>query len=321
MRGLRPARRFRRHPLPWILLVAFALNVLALFIPFLEMRRGFSSDPYSLPRSVALLWEKGLYVLAAVIVLFSVCFPFLKLGVMAGIVFGCVHPRRRRPWLAFVERFGKWSMLDVFLVCLMIALANDQLLIDAEPRVGILLFTLAIVLAMGCSAWMRRTLVREAPLAPLPRRSWALLVGGQVLILLLVLAVVSVPFLEIDDWLLVDRPVSIVDAIVGLWTTGARTLAGVVALFLGALPVAACAVSLAVLVRLRRGRSTDGLRRWLTALGHWAMLDVFALALGIFLVEGREFVRTDLAWGAFLLGLLLALYWPVSAVYQRRLAS
>ena len=69
-----------------------------------------------------------------------------------------------------------------------------------------------------------------------------------------------------------------------------------------------------------RGRPVERLRKLVALVRHWEMLDVFALALGIFLVEGRSFVRTDLAWGAFLLAVLLALYWPASALYQRRLA-
>lgn len=51
------------------------------------------------------------------------------------------------------------------------------------------------------------------------------------------------------------------------------------------------------------------------------MLDVFALALGIFLVEGGEFVRTELSWGALSIAILLALYWPASWLQDRRLGA
>src|SRR5207244_795780 len=179
----------------------------ALAIPFMDLRRGLSTHDYSLPRSVQLLWEKGLYVLAGVIVVFSGCFPFAKLGLMAAIVLGRV--RRPGPWLAFVERYGKWSMVDVFIVCLMIALANDQLLIGAKPRIGILCFTVAIVISMACSAWMQAILGRDRPMPPWPRTSVALLAAWQLVLLALVVAVLLVPFLRIDDWLLVDRPISI----------------------------------------------------------------------------------------------------------------
>lgn len=314
-----PARRWRRHPVPWLLLSSLALNVSALFVPFLDMRRGLSKDEYSLPRSVSLMWDSGLYVLAAVIVVFSVCFPFFKLGVLAGIVCGWITPRRRAGWLALVEKLGKWSMLDVFIVCLMIALANDQWLVDAKPRVGILLFTFAIVLSMTASAWLVIRTSKPARLVPIPRRTLARLFAAQVVLIALVVAVLLVPFLQIDDWLLVDRPISIVGAIAGLWETEARALAVIVAAFLAIAPLVASALSFVILARRKRDQDVRGVRRALIIVRHWDMLDVFALALGIFLVEGRSFVRTDLAWGAFLLALLLALYWPGAAIYQRRI--
>lgn len=300
------------------MLVALALNVAALAIPFLDLRRVFSSDTYSLPYSVALLWQSGLYVLAAVIVAFSICFPFAKLAILAAIVIGVVPPRRRAAWLAFVERYGKWSMVDVFIVCLMIALANDQLFVDAEPRIGILCFTCAIVVSMVCSAWMQATLKRGHARTE-PSRPTRTLVVGQVVLIALVSAVLFVPFLRIDDWLLVDRPISILVSIVGLWETGSRTLAVVIGFFLAFAPLASAVISLAVLLRARKQRSVAALRRVAHLLHPWEMLDVFALALGIFLIEGRSFVRTELEWGAFLLALLLALYWPASLVQRRRL--
>lgn len=314
------ARRWRNHPVPWILAASLALNVTALFVPFLEMRRGLSDSEYSLPKSVSLLWDSGLYVLAAIIVVFSVCFPFFKIGVLMSIVTGRISPRRRGAWLHLVERLGKWSMLDVFLVCLMIALANDQWLVEAEPRFGILCFTFAIVLSMIASAWMTSILDKPARLVPIPRRALVRLTFVQVVLAMLVVAVLLVPFLEIDDWLLVDRPISLVGAVAGLWQTEARTLAVIVAVFLALAPLTSSALCLTILRGRARDRDVSRWRRALIVVRHWDMLDVFALALGIFLVEGRSFVRTDLAWGAFLLALLLALYWPASAVYQRRIA-
>jgi len=304
----------------WLLLTSLALNITALFVPFLDMRRGLSSDDYDLLRSVTLLWDSGLYVLAMVIVAFSIVFPFFKLAVLLSITAGWIHPRRRGDWLAFVERFGKWSMLDVFLVCLMIALANDQLLVDATPRIGILCFTAAIVLSMSASAWMDARARRRQELArPPPRATLAWLALMQTVLLALVCAVLLVPFLQIDDWLLVNRPISIVGAIVGLWETGARSLAVILAAFLALVPLASAVWTLVVIVRLRRGDRAVRARRTAARLRHWEMLDVFALALGIFLVEGRSFVRTELQWGAFLLALLLALYWPASALFARRM--
>ena len=312
---------WRTHAAPWLIVLSLSLNVTALTLPFLEVRRGLSTDEYGLLRSVQMLWESGLHVLAAVVALFSVVFPFVKLGSMIGIVTGIVPDERRHGLLAFVERFGKWSMLDVFLVALMISLANDQLMVGAQARHGILCFTAAIVVSMACSDRMSRQMNPRTPPAPTPTRPPLMLVLGQVALLVLLGITLCVPFLEIDDWLLSDRPLSIVTAVAGLWATGAHTLAVVVATFLALAPVAAGVLTLVLLLRVHRARAPARWRRALKSLRRWEMLDVFALALGIFLVEGREFVRTELAWGAFSIALLLVLYWPASVIQDRRLGA
>jgi paraquat-inducible protein A len=298
------------------------LNVAAVLLPFMDMRRGLGSTrTYSLPHSVQMLWESKLYVLAVIVVAFSVVFPFVKLLVLALIVTGSVRERRAGALLAFVERFGKWSMLDVFLVCLMLALANDQLLVSATPRVGVLCFTCSITLSMVTSGWMQSHLghaaLHDVPQAATLRR----LVLWQWLLLALLAGALLVPFLEIDDWLFSDHPVSIAIAIAGLWETGAQVLAVVIALFLVVAPLGAGALTLHVLARLKRGLPAERARRLLGLLRHWEMLDVFALALGIFLVEGRAFVETDLSWGAYLLALLLVLYWSAGVLYERRIEA
>src|SRR5688572_987477 len=98
---------------PAMLAISTALNVAALSLPFMDMRRGLGTDPYSLKASVELLWESKLYVLAVVVVAFSVLFPLVKLGMMALVLFGGVAARREPGLLEFAERYGKWSMLDV----------------------------------------------------------------------------------------------------------------------------------------------------------------------------------------------------------------
>ncbi|MEO6711667.1 MAG: paraquat-inducible protein A [Planctomycetota bacterium] len=301
-----------------MLALAFTLNVIALYLPFMDLRRGISTNPYSLQASVSLLWESELYVLAAVVVAFSMVFPFLKLFVMACVLSGGVRKDRERRTLAFVERYGKWSMLDVFLVWIMIALANDQFWIDAQPRTGLLCFTLAIVASMFTSRHMLAKLEMETTRSELEMRHPRWLAVGQSVLLGLLIAALLVPFLEIDDCLLEDHPVSILSSIAGLWTSGARPLATIAALFLVLAPILAGVSTLALFVFAARGRSVEGIRAFSLEMRHWAMLDVFALALGIFLVEGRHFVRTELTWGAFLLALLLALYWPASTWYERR---
>ena len=310
--------RWRGGALPAWLAVAFALNVLALRMPFMDLRKGLSTSPYSLQASVEFLWESGLYVLAIVVVAFSVLFPFVKLGVLGAVLIGALPEARERRALEFVERYGKWSMLDVFLVCIMLALANDQFFIDATPRGGLLCFTAAILTSMATSGRMLARLQRlDPPVTRTGQRSRWRTLAQTVLFGLLVL-VIAVPYLEIDDWRLDDHPVSLVSTIADLWRSGARSLAALATVFLALAPLAAAGAAVAISRRVNRGQDPHALERFAHFARHWAMLDVFALALGIFLVEGREFVRTELSWGAFLLALMLLVYWPTSNWLSRR---
>jgi uncharacterized paraquat-inducible protein A len=209
-------------------------------------------------------------------------------------------------------------MLDVFLVCIMLALANDQFWIDAQPRFGLVCFTLAIVVSMLTSGQMYARLTRETPRTSIELQHPHWLTLGQFTLLGLLVAVLLVPFLEIDDWLLEDHAVSILSTIQGLWASGARSLAIIATLFLVVAPLCASAAIIAIFQLAVSHRDSTRWREFAQLSRHWAMLDVFALALGIFLVEGSEFVSTELTWGAFLLALLLALYWPASSWYGRR---
>jgi uncharacterized paraquat-inducible protein A len=261
------------------------------------------------------LWDERLHVLAAVIVAFSLVFPFAKLGLMATIAHGGLSESRSRSVIGFVERIGKRSMLDMFLVCLLIALANDQLLIGAMPREGIQCFTSAIVLSMLAGEWVA-AVIGKTPKHTTPVRSVRPLVAAQIALLAVLVAVPCVPFLQIDDWLPSDRPISILVAIQSLSETDTRALVCIVTAFFLIAPIFS---NIAAMVALVVRRSSARTWRMASAVLHrWEMLDVFALALGIFLVEGRSFVRTELAWGSVLIALLLALSWPASAPQHRR---
>ncbi len=110
-----------------VLLATFFAQALALFVPFMSIKVVLvGNDIYSLPNSVRLMWESKIYVVAILIAFFSITFPFLKLAVLL-VVWVAVPPTRERErilyWLCLL---GKWSMLDPFIVILLMVLATDQ---------------------------------------------------------------------------------------------------------------------------------------------------------------------------------------------------
>lgn len=288
-----------------LLAVSLVCNVSVLFVPFMRLRIGFSGQDYTLMRSVELLWKSGLWVLAVLVFGFSVVFPFAKLAVLAAVTFAPRVTPRHQAWLANVERAGKWSMLDVFLVCIILALASDQLLVGAAPRAGVALFTAAILLSLTTGELLAAAIGRKVP-APrsVPMTStgvWLLLAGAALV------AAVSFPFLRISDWLLADRDYGIVTLGATLLREGSWLTAVIAWAFLVVTPALHWAATLRWWLRARRGEDAAELWARRKRYGRWSMLDVFGLALAIFIVEGDYLMRTEVRWGALSLVAALAL--------------
>ncbi len=325
------ARRLgaRGLAVPAMLAVSFGCNVAALIVPFLEITtllEGHST--YSLPHSVRLMWTSGLYVIAVMIVGFSIVFPFAKLALMTWIWFFIRDARPRRVLLERIEPLGKWSFLDIFIVVIILVLTNDQLFIAATPIVGLYLFVTAITLSMATAVVIDR-LSRPALGDPGEPRSLASKQGRRrhVVWLLLLLSVpaliaaVGLPFLKISQFLLKGYAYSVIRSVGALWSEEAHFLAVLVALTLVAVPLL-CLAALFVVWSRRMDRH-DRLR-WraiLTACWQWTMLDVFGLALLVFLTEGDCLVKSDVKPGLYLMVaailVLTTTYWLIMSANKK----
>lgn len=291
----------------------------ALLVPFLELSLvGSGTESYGLFRSIELLWDSGLYALAVLVVGFSVCFPFAKLAVLAWCTRRGPAAGRAR-WLRVVGTLGKWSMLDALLVAILLGLTRGQWLITAVPDIGIPLFVIGILLSMLAGNLVEGAWRTEAPPAA-PGGIPA--VGGAWTWSLLILAGLALagaqflPTVQIDSFWLRSHAFSLLDLTQALRQTGSWSL--------WLLMVAGCFVLpwLGWLAQLWLLHARDPARPQaaIRALSHWSMIDVFALALGIFLLEGRQFIPTALGPGAILLAAALALHIAARLVLGRLLA-
>ena len=101
---------------------------------------------------VAGLWTGGDYLLAALIALFSLVFPTVKLALLA---LSAADPDGREP-PAWAKALSNWSMLDVVLVALVIFATKTSGLATAQTLPGLWFFTLSVVLTAFSSAWLAR---------------------------------------------------------------------------------------------------------------------------------------------------------------------
>lgn len=119
-------------------------------LPIMTVRRlMIFAERVSILEGAGVLWQEGQYVLCAVVVVFSVVFPALKTLVALWLWYAADArgPRLGRA-LDWLEALGRWSMLDVFLVALVIAAFQISLVGEVATHAGLYVFTAAVVLSM-----------------------------------------------------------------------------------------------------------------------------------------------------------------------------
>ncbi len=147
----------RRREVPFLIAASTALLVAGLCMPLLEVEKmWFWQSDYSVLTGVADLARQNELILAAVIFFFSVVFPIAKLASL-WMVWGVpLSTGRRRTVLTWLERLGRWSMLDVFIVAIMIVLIKMKPFAEISPRPGVYVFSGAILLSMGTALYVKR---------------------------------------------------------------------------------------------------------------------------------------------------------------------
>lgn len=138
--------------------VAFMLAATALYIPanVLPMMRmvelGDVSDN-TIIGGIIYFWTGGAYPIALVILTASIIIPLLKIVALTWLCLaasGKLHPSPtvlgRIYWLT--ELFGRWSMVDIFVVGILVALVQIGNYMTVTPGPGSLAFAGVVILTM-----------------------------------------------------------------------------------------------------------------------------------------------------------------------------
>ena len=150
-----------RHPLAGVavnllLLAALLLLGYGLQAPILTLEKFYLfSNSVSLLSALEQLADEGEWGLFGLIGLFSVVFPVIKILLLLAVwnldrASGTAHQRRLH-WLGV---YGKWSMLDVFVVALVVVSVKLGALAEARVEIGIYAFAASVVLTMLLSSWI-----------------------------------------------------------------------------------------------------------------------------------------------------------------------
>lgn len=132
-------------------------------LPIIELKRFFIfEDGYSILAMFQTLAREGEWFLAAIVGLFAVVFPAAKIAALALIV---ARPRVscRSTWITTtVDWLGKWSMLDVLVVAVLIVAVKVSGIQKAATQPGVYCFVASIALTFVAGRLAKRLLIRPA---------------------------------------------------------------------------------------------------------------------------------------------------------------
>ncbi len=143
------------------LTLVFSLTALIFYIPanvfpFMTIELYGNRNSSTIWGGIMSLAEKGSYFIALVVFLASLVVPFLKLGILFYLSLTANRNRNSRlktRLYHFIEVIGRWSMLDIFLLAVLVAIMKLGPWTTVEPGLGAVMFAVVVIFTMLASAY------------------------------------------------------------------------------------------------------------------------------------------------------------------------
>lgn len=138
----------------WALLIASALLYIpANLLPIMTVVSMGRGQPDTILSGVIHLLASGMWPLALLVFFASIVVPLLKLVVLIYLLLSVRYrshwrPRDRTRLFRFTEWVGRWSMVDIFVITILIALVKLGELATIQANAGATAFGAVVVLTM-----------------------------------------------------------------------------------------------------------------------------------------------------------------------------
>jgi len=138
----------------WALLITAAiLYIPANVLPIMTVNSFGKGQPDTIMSGVITLVENGMAPIAIVVFVASILVPTFKLVGIALLLYSVqrhqpMSARQRILMYRFIEWIGRWSMLDIFVIAILVAVVRFGSLASVEPGVGAVAFASVVILTM-----------------------------------------------------------------------------------------------------------------------------------------------------------------------------
>lgn len=136
-----------------LLIAAAVLYIPANLFPIMTTDQLGRSIDSTIIGGVILLWNMGSYPVAIVILVASVLVPIGKILTVGTLCWSIgarerISPRQRTTLYRITDFIGKWSMVDVFVVAILVALIQITGIIVIRPGSAALAFSAVVIMTM-----------------------------------------------------------------------------------------------------------------------------------------------------------------------------
>ena len=130
--------------------VAAVLLGIGLVAPIITLHKFMLiHNTFSVLSGILLLLEEGQFFIFLIIGCFSVIIPILKLVILYILVSGAqASDGRMKKYLHWMHLYGKWSMLDVFVVAVLVVAVKLGVIASVEMHYGLYAFAGSVLLTM-----------------------------------------------------------------------------------------------------------------------------------------------------------------------------
>ncbi|MEM9237435.1 MAG: paraquat-inducible protein A [Verrucomicrobiota bacterium] len=143
----------------WALIIASAaLYVPAMSLPIMDVQgigsaAGGSTGGNTIIAGVVTFWESGSYPIAIIIFTASVVIPILKVAALVWLCLAAsgrtpISPKTHSKLYHVTEVLGRWSMVDIFVVAILVTLVQLGALMTIRPGPAALSFAAVVILTM-----------------------------------------------------------------------------------------------------------------------------------------------------------------------------
>jgi paraquat-inducible protein A len=136
--------------LRWLLLLAAVFFILGIFFPMITISKFiFIKNSFSVLSGVYELLRNGQIPIFVIVAGFSIVLPIMKIWVLYQLLSTSIkeNPMTRR-YLHLMHEYGRWSMLDVMVVAVLIVTVKLGAIASIQVHFGLYVFGTSVLLIM-----------------------------------------------------------------------------------------------------------------------------------------------------------------------------